>query len=199
MSSAVEEKVRNFVTNGKAAHTHPAKLLVFSKMLDEVFGVKIEDIIPGIEKKLGSKLLGVRGSIDLVFSGFILELKIDLEKEWPDAKAELIKYFQCLKEERPSEKYVAIATDLVNYNAYHPKIESDVVVDLVKIGSINATTSEPAEFVIWLDSFMFSTNRKPPTAEDLKIRFGAGSPTYALVTQELREKWQTVMKDRKHC
>lgn len=195
MSSAVEEKVRNFVTNGKAAHTHPAKLLVFSKMLDEVFGVKIEDIIPGIEKKLGSKLLGVRGSIDLVFSGFILELKIDLEKEWPDAKAELIKYFQCLKEERPSEKYVAIATDLVNYNAYHPKIESDVVVDLVKIGSINATTSEPAEFVIWLDSFMFSTNRKPPTAEDLKIRFGAGSPTYALVTQELREKWQTVMKD----
>jgi hypothetical protein len=67
--------------NGKAAHTHPAKLLVFSRILDEIFGVKVEDIIPGIEKKLGSKLLGVRGSIDLVFSGFILELKIDLEKE----------------------------------------------------------------------------------------------------------------------
>jgi hypothetical protein len=195
LSDAVEEKVRNFVANGKAAHTHPAKLLVFSKMLDELFGVKIEDIIPGIEEKLGSKLLGVRGSIDLVFSGFVLELKIDLEREWSDAKSELIKYFQCLREERPNEKYVAIATDLASYRAFHPKIENNVVIDLIEIGSINATTSEPAEFVIWLDSFMFSSRKRSPTAEDLKIRFGAGSPTYALVTQELREKWQRIGKN----
>ncbi len=195
MSNIIEKKVSEFVANGKASHTHPAKLLVFSKMLDEVFGVRIEDIIPGIEKKLGSKLLGVRGSVDLVFSGVIIELKIDLEKEWSAARDELIKYFQCLKEERPGDKYVAIATDLVNYRACLPKLDNDVITDLTEIGSINATTSAPTEFVIWLDSFMFSSRNQPPTAEDLKIRFGAGSPTYALATQELQEMWEIVGKD----
>ncbi len=192
MSTAIEKSITDFIINAKNSNSHPAKLYVFSNMLNEVFGVKIEDIIPGIEKKLGSKLLGLRGSIDLVFSGVILELKIDLEKEWAAARVELIKYFLCLREEKPQDKYVAIATDLVNYRAFLPKIDNDVVVDLNEIGAINANTSSAAELLVWLDSFIFSSRNQPPTAEDLKIRFGAGSPTYALATEQLKEMWKIV-------
>ena len=164
MSKSLETLVTEFVSNGRASNSHPAKLLVFSKMLDEIFGVNVEDIIPGIEKKLGSKILGVRGSVDLLFSGIIIELKVDLEKEWNIARNELIKYFQCMKEERPDVKYVAIATDLIIYRAFLPKIENGVVGDLIEIGSINATTSTPTELVIWLDSFIFSSQNQQPTA-----------------------------------
>lgn len=195
MGNSIENKINEFIANGKAANTHPAKLLIFSQMLNEVFGVKIEDIIPGIEKKLGSKLLGVRGSIDLIFSGVIIELKTDLEKEWADAKIELIKYFQSLKEEKPNEKYVAIASDLVNFHAFLPKIDKNIVIDLNEIGSINTATATPKELVIWLDSFMFSLGNQPPTADDLKIRFGAGSPTYALTTQAFQGMWNIVGND----
>ena len=195
MSKSLETLVTEFVSNGRASNSHPAKLLVFSKMLDEIFGVNVEDIIPGIEKKLGSKILGVRGSVDLLFSGIIIELKVDLEKEWNIARNELIKYFQCMKEERPDVKYVAIATDLIIYRAFLPKIENGVVGDLIEIGSINATTSTPTELVIWLDSFIFSSQNQQPTAEDLKIRFGAGSPTYVLATQEFQRMLQIVKND----
>lgn len=195
LSSAIENTILDFIANGKNSNSHPAKLLVFSKMLSEVFGVNVEDIIPGVEKKLGSKVLGLRGSIDLLFSGVIIELKLDLEKEWDSARIELIKYFQCLREERPKDKFVAIATDLVNYRAFLPKIEKDVVSDLNEIGAINAGTSSAKEFLIWLDSFIFSSPNQPPTADDLKIRFGAGSPTYALAAQQLQEMWKIVSKD----
>ncbi len=195
LSKSLEALVKEFVTNGVASNTHPAKLLVFSKMLDEIFGVNIEDIIPGIEKKLGSKILGLRGSVDLLFSGVIIELKVNLEKEWGIAKNELIKYFQCLKEERPEVKFVAIATDLKTYRAFLPKIENGVISDLIEIGSIKATTATPTELIIWLDSFIFSSRNQQPTAEDLKIRFGAGSPTYALATQEFQRMLQLVKND----
>lgn len=193
--SGTIEKVSEFVANGRAANTHPAKLLVFSKMLEEVFGVKLEDIIPGIEKKLGSKILGVRGSADLIFSGVVIELKLDLVKEWPVAHAELIKYFQSLREERPKDKYVAIATDLVAFRAFVPRVTSDVVTDVVEIGSINTSTSTTSELLMWLDSFVFSSRNNPPSADDLKIRFGAGSPTYALATEALQEMWNQIGKD----
>ena len=194
MSNPIENRISEFVVNGKNANSHPAKLLVFSKMLSEVFEVNIEDIIPGIEKKLGSKILGLRGSIDLVFSGVIIELKIDLEKEWIDAKTELIKYFQCLKDEKPKDKYVAIATDLLHFRAFLPIFNNSIVTDLREIGSINAETSKASELLIWLDSFIFSSRSLPPTAEDLKIRFGAGSPIYELAAEELHGMWELAGK-----
>lgn len=168
---------------------------MLSKLLEEVFNVKVEDIIPGIEKKLGSRILGVRGSADLIFSGVIIELKIDLVKEWPIAKGELIKYFQSLREEQPKDRYVSVVTDLIAFRAFLPVITNDVVTDLEEIGAINTGISTPVELVMWLDSFVFSSRNQSPSADDLKIRFGAGSPTYALAIQELQTMWGQVGKD----
>jgi len=64
----VAKIVRDHVAKAKLANTHQAKLLVLSNLLEELFQVKLEELIPGIETKLGSKMLGLRGSADLLFS-----------------------------------------------------------------------------------------------------------------------------------
>lgn len=63
-------------------------------MLSKVFEVKLEDLIPGIEKKLGSKVHNVRGSADLMFSNVVFEIKVNLKEEENDAKEKLKKYFR---------------------------------------------------------------------------------------------------------
>lgn len=49
-------------------------------MLEELFNVKLQDLVPGIERKLGSKVLGVRGSADLIFSNVVFEIKVNLKR-----------------------------------------------------------------------------------------------------------------------
>jgi uncharacterized caspase-like protein len=73
-------EVENFINNAKQATTHTAKFLAFSKFIGNVYGVKVDELIPGIEKKIGSKILAFRGSIDLLFSYVILEFKTNFAR-----------------------------------------------------------------------------------------------------------------------
>ena len=182
----------NYIEMAKKAHTHPGKLAVLAKLLEEVFGVKLEDLLPGIEKKIGSRILGVRGRVDLLYSNVVFEIKVDLEKELEDAKKELKKYFQVLLEANPSAKLVGIATDVINYRAFIPVIENGVVKDVKEVSSINIEKVSPAEAILWLDSYIFSKPRIRPTATDLRFRFGPGSPTYAIAIETLRTLWSNV-------
>jgi len=182
----------NYIEMAKKAHTHPGKLAVLAKLLEEVFGVKLEDLLPGIEKKIGSRILGVRGRVDLLYSNVVFEIKVDLEKELEDAKKELKKYFQVLLEANPSAKLVGIATDVINYRAFIPVVENGVVKDVKEVSSINIEKVSPAEAILWLDSYIFSKPRIRPTATDLRFRFGPGSPTYAIAIETLRTLWSNV-------
>jgi len=161
-------------------------------MLRKIFGVELEELIPGIERKLGSKILGVRGSADLLFANVIFEVKVNLRRELDDAKRKLRKYFQALYEREPEKKYVGIATDIIVFKAYTPLIKNGRVVDVSEIGSIDISKVSVTEAVLWLDSFIFSKPRIRPTAEDLKWRFGPSSPTYAIAVDELRALWSEV-------
>jgi hypothetical protein len=49
-----------YVEEARRANTHAAKLIVLSSLLKEVFGVELQDLVPGVEKKLDSRVLGVR-------------------------------------------------------------------------------------------------------------------------------------------
>ena len=94
------------MAKSRSANMHPAKLLVLSSLLKEIFGVRLEELIPGVESKLGSKLWGLRGSADLIFSNVVFEIKVDLEVEHDDAKEKLMKYFQVLHEKEPERKHI---------------------------------------------------------------------------------------------
>lgn len=179
------------MARAKLANTHPAKLLALSNFLDQVFQVKIEELLPGIELKIGSKIHGVRGSTDLLFSNVVFELKVDLEKELDDAERKLIKYLRIFHEDDPDEKHVGLATDVVKFISYLPVVKNGEVAALKKIGELNLEKSSFEEAVWWLDSFFFSKVDKP-TADDLKWRFGPSSPTYVLATEELEAMWKEI-------
>lgn len=184
--------IKDCLAKAKRANTHPAKLLVISDLLNQVFQVKVEELIPGIETKLGSKVLGVRGSADLIFSDVVFEIKVDLEKELDDAKRKLIKYLQALYEDEPDKKRVGIVTDAVKFAAYLPIVKNGKVAALKNVGNLDLAEFSSEEAILWLDSFLFSQPTIKPTAEDIKWRFGPGSPTYALSIEELEAMWKAV-------
>ncbi|RLI46734.1 hypothetical protein DRO64_00465 [Candidatus Bathyarchaeota archaeon] len=150
------------------------------------FGIELTELLPGIEKKVGSKIYGFRGSEDLLFRSVIFEIKVDLDKEINDAKEKLKKYFQAMLEAKPEERFVGIATDVINFKAFKPVIKGDQVVDVSEIGSMNLSTTPVEEAILWLDSFIFYKPKIRPTADDLKFRFGPGSPTHSLAVDTLR-------------
>ncbi len=180
----------------KRAHSHEGKRAVFSDLLREVFKIGLEELLPGIEAKLGSKIWGVRGRADLLFSNVVFEFKLNLrdQRELTDAlENKLPKYLQALHEAEPERKHIGIATDSIKFRAYLPTIEKDEVIKLEPIGdelNLEKVTSEEA--ILWLDSFLFSQLQIKPTAEDIKWRFGLESPTYALSIEKLEAMWKTV-------
>jgi SAM-dependent methyltransferase len=180
----------------RSRNTHPAKLIVLSDLLEKLFGVKLEELLPGIETKLGSKLLGLRGSVDLLFSNVVFEIKVDLKRELEDAEKQLLKYFQALLEREPEKKHIGIVTDGIGFIAYLPRIKSGVIVGLSKASSLNMAETSPSESVLWLDSFVFAKPKIIPSAMDLRWRFGPDSPTYSVSVDTLNELWDKVWDER---
>jgi len=194
MSVATEATmiIKDHVAKANQVHRHQAKLEVLLSLLKELFGVKLEELLPGIETRLGSKLWGLRGSADLIFSNVVFEVKVDLDKELDDAERKLIKYLQVLHEREPERKSIGIATDAIRFKAYVPILKHGQVVDLREIGSIDIATAIPSDSVLWLDSFIFSQPKIRPSAQDLKWRFGPGSPTYSIAVDCFRYLWSEV-------
>jgi type I restriction-modification system DNA methylase subunit len=194
MSSEIIQ-LDKYISRARQANTHPAKLVVLSEMLREIFGVELEDLLPGIEKKIGSKILGIKGRIDLLYSDIVFEIKVDLDRELENAKRELKKYFQALIENDPNRKYVGIATDVIKYKAFIPVVENNKVIDVKEISSIDLSEISVVEAILWLDSYIFSKPKIRPTANDLKFRFGPGSPTYAVAIEMLGSLWDLVKEE----
>lgn len=187
-----ESAYKEFVKTGKTATTHPAKLAVLANFLDKAFGVKLIELLPGIEKKVGSKIFGVKGSIDLLFSYVVFELKTDFATELEDAKIQIKKYFQSLYEQSSSDKFIGIATDLSEFVSYVPVIKNNQVSDIREIDRIIINTTNSYDSLLWIDKFFFSRKGIRPTAEDLNLRFGPNSPIHALIQSELEELWNEV-------
>lgn len=177
-------------------NTHPAKLVVLSNLLEKLFDVKLEELIPGIEAKLGSKLLGVRGSADLIFSNVVFEIKVHMKRELADAESQLLKYFQALLEKKPEKKHIGIATDCVEFIAYAPKIKNGKVIAVSKLSSLKMNEVLPSESVLWLDSFIFSKPKIIPSAMDLRWRFGPESPTHYVAVDALCDLWDKAWNER---
>jgi len=184
--------IERHICEAKRARSHPAKLVVLTNLLRELFGVELVELLPGIEAKIGSKIYGFRGSEDLLFRSVIFEVKVDLDKEIGDAKEKLKKYFQAMLENKPEEKFVGIATDATNFKAYRAVIENGQVAGVSEISSINLSTAPAEDAILWLDSFLFHKPKIKPTADDIKFRFGPQSPTYSLAIDALRGLWEEV-------
>jgi len=76
-----------------------------------------------------------------------------------------------------------------------PLFENDKVVNLQEINSLDVRNCSATEAVAWLDSFIFSKSKVEPTAIDMNIKFGLGSPLHFIVVDSFRKMWNKVESD----
>jgi SAM-dependent methyltransferase len=171
--------------------SHVLKQILLSDLLKNLFGIELEDIFLGLEKNVKSTVKGFRGKTDLLYQNIIFEVKIDLDRELEDGKQQLRKYFQALHESDPSLKSVGLITDCIRFIQYVPIIK-DEVAGIREISSVDLLEDNSKDVVLWLDSILFSRTQVLPDADDLKFRFGLGSPTYTYMLQSMEDAWDKV-------
>ena len=179
------EIIREYLRTTEAAHTHTGKLIAFSELLKPIFGVSSYEIVPNVEQyvKTGG-LLVLRGRMDLRLGQTIVEFKIDLARELDTAIEEIERYTAIL---RNNGQKVAecIITDGKTFKAYKVREKAR------EVRIINFEEATPEQAIMFLDTFLFS-GRQVPTADDLNMRFGPGSPIYEEVVGELTPLFKAI-------
>jgi type I restriction-modification system DNA methylase subunit len=172
------DKIKEYLQAAKNANTHPGKLIAFSDLLKGVFGVSSYEVVQNVEQYIKSgKLMVLKGRMDLRLGQTIMEFKLDLGKELEDAVEEIERYTAILR--KNGQKVAAcIVTDGLQFKVYSVREKAK------EVRAINFEQVTPEQAIMFLDTFLFS-GRKVPTADDLNMRFGPGSPIYEDVVGEL--------------
>jgi len=172
------EIIGEYLQTTEAAHTHTGKLIAFSELLKAIFGVSSYEIVPNVERyvKTGG-LMVLKGRMDMRLGQTIVEFKIDLAREFDTAIEEIERYTAIL---RKNGQKVAecIITDGKEFRAFTVRETAR------EVRTINFEEATPEQAIMFLDTFLFS-GRRVPTADDLNMRFGPGSPIYEEVVGEL--------------
>ena len=183
--SVYTEKVKEYIQAAKKAHTHAGKMVAFSELLKSVFGVSSYEIVQNIEQYVKTEgLMILKGRMDLRLGQTVMEFKIDLAKELGAGKEEIERYTTIL---RKNGQKVAecIITDGITFKAF-------VVRDKAReVRSISFEEVTPEQAIMFLDTFLFS-GRKVPTADDLNMRFGPGSPIFEEIVGHLTDLFKSL-------
>ena len=175
---SISETLREYLQAVEAAHTHTGKLIAFSELLKSVFGVHSYEIVPNVERyvKTGG-LVVLRGRMDMHLGQTIMEFKVDLTRELDAGIEEITRYTAIL---RKNNQKVAqcIITDGKTFKVFTVRDE------VREVRTINFEEVTPEQAIMFLDTFLF-IGRRVPTAADLNMRFGPGSPIYEEVVAEL--------------
>ncbi len=193
----LREELPGLLINARNSKSQPSKQLVFAGFIQKVFGIKPEEFGAKMEIPITSKVLLVRGRIDTVFGNLIIEFKVNLDKELDDAKDELKKYFQAMKEKFPRTNFLGMATDDLKFKVYKPVIDDSGNVQAIEeMDYLNLEQQKDVEKIfLWFDSYLFTSERIPPSSDDLKRRFGAESPTFSFMKDKLTRLFNKVAQE----
>lgn len=173
-----DQKMKEYLQAAKTAHTHTGKLIAFSELMKAIFGVSSFEIVQNVEQYVKTEgLMILKGRMDLQLGKTIVEFKLDLTKELETAKEEIHRYTTILRK-NGQKVAVCIVTDGIEFKVFsiHGKP--------VEIRSVHFDAMTTEQAILFLDTFLFS-ERKIPTAYDLNMRFGPGSPIYEKLLGEL--------------
>ena len=148
--------------------------------------------MPNIEQyvKTGGVML-LKGRMDLRLGQTIIEFKINLIKELEVGKEEIERYTTILK--RSGQKVAeCIITDGVTFKVFAVREKPR------EVRTVNFDEVTPEQAIMFLDTFLFS-GRKVPTAGDLNMRFGPGSPIFEEVVGELTTLFKVIKDPMKYA
>jgi len=196
ISEDIIENATAHLKKGKDAKSHQAKVVALSNFLDDIFGVDIDDILPGIEEKIGSQVLGLSGRIDVLYDNIVFEVKTDFNSERSDAIDKLEnKYFPTLLEDSPKTRHIALITDLEQFELVKPVVDDGRIVGVESIDTHDTRQSDTKESIFWIDSALFSGHVKAPSADELTRKFGPNAPTYNIAIEELEDLWAKFIEE----
>ncbi len=169
-----EESFKKYLEAASSAGTHQAKMIAFTIFLSEVFGKSSYEIIQDVEKYVSTRdkisMMTIKGRMDMHFGQTIIEFKLNLSRELEAAKEELARYAKIMRSNRQKVGECIVTDGLI--------FKVMVVGDEAKeVREIDFRKVPPETAILFLDTYLFSA-RKKPTAEDLAMRFGPGSPVY---------------------
>jgi len=180
------DKIRDYL-KAAGAHTHTGKLIAFSDLLKSVFGVSSYEIVQNVEQYVKTgRLLILKGRMDMRLGQTVMEFKIDLSKEL-DAAIEEIERYSTILRKNGQKVAECIVTDGKKFKVFTVRDKAK------EVREINFEEVTPEQAIMFLDTFLFS-GRKVPTADDLNMRFGPGSPIYEEIVGELASLFKN-MKD----
>ena len=173
-----EGTVKNYLLAAKNANTHTGKLIAFSDFLKQIFGISSYEIVPNVEQYIKTgNVIALKGRLDMHLGQTIVEFKINLATELEAGIEEIERYTKILRT-KGQKIAECIITDGLVFKVF--KVQEKAVE--VRTIDFEEVTSEQA--ILFLDTFLFS-GRQIPTAYDLNLRFGPGSPIYEEVILEL--------------
>jgi len=204
-----------YLENVSKANSEASKSYFFLEFTRNVFkevnADYSEKLYPMLEKHLKGKAksLIVKGRLDAMLGNLIIEFKKSLDdKSREEAESELRRYVSILWTQQREHRvqYVAFATDGINFVCYRPRAdpsEAEVIPDdvfLDEIDKINLQETDSAFAFVWLDRYMLSETKKPPTTEAFSNEFGLNQPTFkdseAFLKQAWNENKETVIYDQ---
>jgi len=178
--SVYAERIKEYIQAAKTANTHTGKMVAFSELLKSVFGVSSYEIVQNIEQYVKTEgLLVLKGRLDLRLGQTILEFKIDLSRELDTGKEEIERYTTILRK-KGQKVAECLITDGVTFKVFVIREKPR------EVRTINFEEVTPEQAIMFLDTFLFS-GRKVPTADDLNMRFGPGSPIFEEVVGHLTD------------
>lgn len=168
-------------------NVHGAKLGLLNNFLEKTFGVKIFTLLAKMESPVKSKILGVKGSIDSIIGTLIIELKTSFERELNDAKIQLKKYFQGMKELKPENEYLGLITDGIKFKIYKSLFYSEILEEIIEIDQINLKEEEREyeKVFFWFDKYFFISQKNNADTKQFSLKFGVMSPTYMIIEEKL--------------
>ena len=164
-------------------HDHRRALLM--EFLRKSFDIGVDEI--ELEKKI--KVAEVRGRIDAFYKFVIFEVKIDLERERPDAVRELKKYF----ESRPvPSDYVAAVTDGLKFEIYDYDPASQ---QPKEVRRFEISVDHPEALYSELDELLAAGQKIPPSSDEIVMRFGLHSMSFLRSARLLGDAYRSVASD----
>lgn len=128
----------------------------------------------------------VRGRIDAILGRTIFEVKKDLGRERAEAERRIPDYLRD-RERATGERYVAIATDGLDWITYEQRKNK-----LVTLKEWRLDPAKPEQFLAHLEGALALGSELSPKAETFRLQLGADSVAFARVEADLAELWNDI-------
>lgn len=204
-----DEQIQAYAHAISNANNEAAKKELFLTLLTQLFDGKDDfNIIPqfaaGAEKSITnierSGKASDHGRADTQYANIIIEFEHNLNRTGEHAKEQLAEYLVGNWNSGIKSRFTLIATDCLTWVVYTLDYDSliglgKLSADQIKLETVSkfeVNPDNPDAFYFFLDRYLFGVEPVPATLEEIRKRFGHGSPTFQAAIINMHEAYEAI-------